>query len=119
MKRVEMTVHPAKLEDVKDALTEAGVPSMTVREARVFDTASRRHKVFRGSSYVVDFALKVTIEMVVQDDIVPGILEAIEKSAEIGVGDGRVFIFDVVEAVRIRTNEHGEKAIDSPATISR
>ncbi len=112
MKRVEVTIAPAKLDEVKDALSEAGVPGMTVHEARVFGRATRRHEVYLGSSYVVDFVLKVKVEMVVLDEAVATILEVLKES-DCGMMDGsNVLISDVVYVMRIRTSERGEEAID-------
>jgi nitrogen regulatory protein PII len=115
MKRVEVTMPPAKLDDLREALAEVDVPGMTVGEARVFGPAGRRREVYRGTSYVVDHAPMITIEIVARDDLVPGILEAMAQLPEVGASDGRVFISDVVEAVRIRTSEHGQEAIDHAA----
>jgi nitrogen regulatory protein P-II 1 len=113
MKRVEVTIPPANLDEVKDALSEVDVPGMTVHETRVFGRANRRREVYRGSSYIVDFALKVTVEMVVRDEAVRGILDVLETCSGSGGKDGLdVLITDVIEAVRIRTGERGEEAID-------
>ncbi len=106
---------PARLDDVKDALADVGIPGMTLTEVRSLDRGSRRALVYRGLPYVVDFALKMKAEMVVRDDEVPEILEALEKASWIGEADDvSVFVFDVVQAVRIRTGERGEGAIDPP-----
>jgi nitrogen regulatory protein P-II 1 len=97
---------PEKLDELREALAEAGILGMTVREAKVFDRGTGRREVYRGSSYVVEFTSKVEVVMVVQDDVVPRILEVLETIP--GMGDGHdpsVFISEVVEAVRNRTGE--------------
>ena len=107
---------PAQLDEVKDALAEAGISGMNVSEARVFGPASRRREVCLGSSYVVDFARKVKIEITVRDDVVHEILEALTNST-IGDGEGtKVFISDIVEVVRIR--KRGEESTEHPASSS-
>jgi nitrogen regulatory protein P-II 1 len=118
MKRVEVVLPPAKLDEVKDALAEVGIPRMTASEARVFGPANRRREVYLGSSYVVDFVLKAKIEIVVPDDAVRPILEVLERALSADTaGDSEILVSDVVEAVRIRTGERGEKAIDCPAFV--
>jgi nitrogen regulatory protein P-II 1 len=113
MKRVEMTMLPAKLDELKDALAEVGIPGMTVQEARVFGRESRGRGVYRGSLYVVDFALKVRVVIVVRDDAFPSILEVLKRWPGITERDcGSVLVSDVAEVVRIRTGERGEEAID-------
>jgi|GEM_PF-2825416 len=105
-KRVEVIMPPEKLDELREALAEAGILGMTVREAKVFDRGTGRREVYRGSSYVVEFTSKVEVVMVVQDDVVPRILEVLETIP--GMGDGHdpsVFISEVVEAVRNRTGE--------------
>jgi nitrogen regulatory protein P-II 1 len=111
MKRVEVVMPPAKLDEIKDALAGVGISGMTVSEARVFGPAARRREVYLGSSCIVDFARKVKIEIMVRDDVVLDILEALKNSPTIGDGDDtKVFISDIVEVVRIRTGERGEAA---------
>jgi nitrogen regulatory protein PII len=117
MKRVEVIMPPAQLDEVKEALAEVGLPGMSVSETRVFDESSRRREVYRGSSYVVDFTLKVKIDIVVGDDAVCRILDVLEKSAGTWQpNDRRVSVTDVVEVVRIRTGERGQEAVDYPAS---
>src|SRR5260221_2006093 len=112
MKKVEAIVKPFKLDEVKDALAEVGIQGMTVTEVKGFGRTGGKKEVYRGSAYVVDFVPKVKIEVVVQDEIVHDVLDAIEKSAKTGrIGDGKNFIVPVEEAVRIRTGERGEEAI--------
>ncbi|HMI89607.1 MAG TPA: P-II family nitrogen regulator [Polyangiaceae bacterium] len=112
MKKVEAIVKPFKLDEVKDALAEVGIQGMTVTEVKGFGRTGGKKEVYRGSAYVVDFVPKVRIEVVVPDGLVHQVLEAIEKSAKTGrIGDGKIFVVPVEEAVRIRTGERGEEAI--------
>jgi nitrogen regulatory protein P-II 1 len=112
MRRIEAIIKPSKLDDVKDALGAIGVQGMTVTEVRGFGRTGGKKEVYRGSAYVVDFVPKVKIEMVVPDQIVNAALAAIEKSARTGrIGDGKIFIVGIDEAVRIRTGERGKEAI--------
>src|SRR3954452_19792512 len=112
MKKVEAIVKPFKLDEVKDALAEVGIQGMTVTEVKGFGRTGGKKEVYRGSAYVVDFVPKVKIEVVVPDGLVHQVLEAIEKSAKTGrIGDGKIFVVPVEEAVRIRTGERGEEAI--------
>src|SRR5580700_7844853 len=104
MKKIEAIIKPFKLDEVKDALAEVGVQGMTVTEVKGFGRTGGKKEVYRGSAYVVDFVPKVKIEVVVSDEI--------EKSAKTGrIGDGKIFIIPVEEAVRIRTGERGKEAI--------
>jgi nitrogen regulatory protein P-II 1 len=112
MKRIEAVVRPSKLDEVKEALSAIGVQGMTVLEVKGFGRTGGRKEVYRGSAYVVDFVPKVRIEIVAAEGLVGAILDAIEKAAKTGkIGDGKIFVTDVVEAVRIRTGERGEGAI--------
>jgi len=112
MKKIEAIIKPFKLDEVKDALAEVGVQGMTVTEVKGFGRTGGKKEVYRGSAYVVDFVPKVKIEVVVSDEIVHDVLDAIEKSAKTGrIGDGKIFIVPVDEAVRIRTGERGKEAI--------
>lgn len=112
MKKVEAIIKPFKLDEVKDALSEVGVRGMTVSEVKGFGRTGGKKEVYRGSAYVVDFVPKVKVEVVVPDALVAGVLEAIEKTAKTGrIGDGKVFVTNVEEALRIRTGERGEDAI--------
>ena len=116
MKRVEVIMPPEKLDELREALAEAGILGMTVREAKVFDRRTGRREVYRGSSYVVDFTSKVEVVMTVQDDVVPSILQVLETMPGIGDGhDNSVFLSDVVEAVRNRTDERTAEGVDHPA----
>jgi|SRR5690349_20348306 nitrogen regulatory protein P-II 1 len=112
MKKVEAIIKPFKLDEVKDALAEIGVQGMTVTEVKGFGRTGGKREVYRGSAYVVDFVPKVKIEVVVPDDLVVSLLEVVEKAAKTGrIGDGKIFVTTVEEAVRIRTGERGEDAI--------
>jgi nitrogen regulatory protein P-II 1 len=112
MKKVEAIIKPFKLDEVKDALSEAGVQGMTVSEVKGFGRTGGKKEVYRGSAYVVDFVPKVKIEVVIPDALVVAVIEAIEKSAKTGrIGDGKIFVTHVEEAVRIRTGERGEDAV--------
>lgn len=112
MKRVEAIIRPFKLDEVKEALGEVGVQGMTVTEVKGFGRTGGKREVYRGSAYVVDFVPKVKVEVVVPDNKVVAVLEAIEHAARTGrIGDGKAFVSPVEEAVRIRTGERGEGAL--------
>src|SRR5438552_7320403 len=112
MKKIEAIIKPFKLDDVKDRLREIGVQGMTVYEVKGFGRTGGKKEVYRGSAYVVDFVPKVKVDVVVPDNMVQSVIDAIEKSAKTGrIGDGKIFVVPVEEAVRIRTGERGEDAI--------
>jgi nitrogen regulatory protein P-II 1 len=112
VKKVEAIIKPFKLDEVKDALAEVGVQGMTVTEVKGFGRTGGKKEVYRGSAYVVDFVPKVKIEIVVPDDAVASVVDAIEKSAKTGrIGDGKIFVLPVDEAIRIRTGERGPEAV--------
>jgi len=112
MKKVEAIIKPFKLDEVKERLAEIGVHGMTVTEVKGFGRTGGKKEVYRGSAYVVDFVPKVKVEIVVPDAMVGDVIDAIEKSAKTGrIGDGKIFVVPVEEAVRIRTGERGEDAI--------
>jgi nitrogen regulatory protein P-II 1 len=112
MKKVEAIIKPFKLDEVKDALSEVGIQGMTVTEVKGFGRTGGKKEVYRGSAYVVDFVPKVKVEIVVPDDLTHQVIDAIEKSAKTGrIGDGKIFVSPVDEAVRIRTGERAEEAI--------
>ena len=112
MKKIEAVIKPFKLDEVKDALNEAGIMGITVTEVKGFGRQKGHTELYRGAEYVIDFLPKVKIEVVVRDEMVPGVLTAIEKAARTGrIGDGKIFVTHVEEAVRIRTGERGESAI--------
>jgi len=112
MKLIIAIIKPFKLEEVKDALGEAGVEGMTVTEVKGFGRQKGHTEIYRGSEYTVDFLPKVKIEIVVTDDMKARVVDAIVKAAQTGkIGDGKVFVMPVDDVVRIRTNEHGEGAV--------
>jgi nitrogen regulatory protein P-II 1 len=112
VKKIEAVIKPFKLDDVKEALQEIGLQGMTVVEAKGFGRQKGHTELYRGAEYVVDFLPKLKIEVVVSDDQVEGALEAIQKAAKTGkIGDGKIFVIDVQNVVRIRTGETGAAAV--------
>jgi nitrogen regulatory protein P-II 1 len=112
MKKIEAIIKPFKLEEVKEALHELGVQGMTVIEAKGFGRQKGHTEIYRGSEYPVDFLPKLKVEIVVTDDLVERATAAIIKGAKTGkIGDGKIFVSDVQEAIRIRTEEKGEAAV--------
>jgi nitrogen regulatory protein P-II 1 len=112
MKRIEAVLQPFRLDAVKTALMEVGIGGMTVSEVRGFGRQKGHTELYRGAEYVVDLVPKVKLEVVVPDSLAEKAVRAIADSARTGrIGDGKVFVFDVVDAVRIRTGEHGEAAV--------
>ena len=112
MKKVEAIIKPFKLDDVKDALHEAGVSGITVSEVKGFGRQKGHTELYRGAEYVVDFLPKVKVEVVCEDDQVDRVVEAIEAAARTGrIGDGKIFVLAVEQAVRIRTGDRGADAI--------
>jgi len=112
MKKVEAIIKPFKLDDVKDALHDAGVSGITVSEVKGFGRQKGHTELYRGAEYVVDFLPKVKVEVVCDDDQVERVVEAIETAARTGrIGDGKIFVVPVEQAVRIRTGDRGPDAI--------
>jgi len=112
MKKIEAIIKPFKLDEVKDALNEIGLQGLTVTEAKGFGRQKGHTELYRGAEYVVDFLPKVKIELVVEDTLVERAIEAIQRTAHTGrIGDGKIFVTPVEEAVRIRTGERGSDAI--------
>lgn len=112
MKKIEAIIKPFKLEDVKEALSSLGVEGMTVLEVKGFGRQKGHTEIYRGSEYTVDFLPKIKIELVLADSLVPQAVDAIVKAAKTGkIGDGKVFVSAIENAVRIRTEETGEQAI--------
>ncbi len=112
MKKIEAVIKPFKLDEVKEALQDIGLQGITVLEARGFGRQKGHTELYRGAEYVVDFLPKVKIEVVVADDMVEKTVEAIIQASRTGkIGDGKIFILPVDDAIRIRTGEHGEEAI--------
>jgi nitrogen regulatory protein P-II 1 len=112
MKKIEAIIKPFKLDEVKEALQEIGLQGMTVIEAKGFGRQKGQTELYRGAEYVVDFLPKIKIEVVVADDQAPAAIEAIQNAARTGrIGDGKIFVSDVLEVIRIRTGETGANAI--------
>ncbi len=112
MKKIEAIIKPFKLEEVKDALGEIGIEGMTVSEVKGFGRQKGHTEIYRGSEYTVDFLPKIKLELVVGDGHAGAAVAVIIKSAKTGkIGDGKVFVSNIEEAVRIRTEEKGEKAV--------
>jgi nitrogen regulatory protein P-II 1 len=112
MKKIEAIIKPFKLEEVKDALGEIGIEGMTITEVRGFGRQKGHTEIFRGNEYTVDFLPKLKLDLVVSNQLVERAVSAIVKSARTGkIGDGKVFVSTIEEAVRIRTDEKGELAV--------
>jgi len=112
LKKIEAIIKPFKLDDVKDALNEIGIQGITVNEVKGFGRQKGHTELYRGAEYVVDFLPKIKMEIVVADDLVEKVIEAIVESAKTGrIGDGKIFVTSIDEAVRIRTGERGEQAV--------
>jgi len=112
MKKIEAIIKPFKLEEVKDALGELGIEGMTVSEVKGFGRQKGHTEIYRGSEYTVDFLPKIKVEMVLPEDRVETAVKAIVSSAKTGkIGDGKIFILPIDEAIRIRTEEKGDKAV--------
>ena len=112
MKKIDAIIKPFKLDEVKEALQEVGIMGMTVTEAKGFGRQKGHTELYRGAEYTVDFLPKIKIEIVLADEMVEEALEAIKTSASLGkIGDGKIFVTSVEQAVRIRTGETGEAAL--------
>ena len=112
MKKIEAIIKPFKLEEVKDALAEVGIEGMTVTEVKGFGRQKGHTEIYRGSEYTVDFLPKIKVEIVVADGNATSVLNAIVKAAKTGkIGDGKVFVSGIEEAIRIRTDEKGDAAV--------
>jgi nitrogen regulatory protein P-II 1 len=112
MKKIEAIIRPHLLESVKDALQTLGVQGMTISEVKGFGRQKGHTEVYRGSEYKVEFVPKLKIEVILDDDVVENAIDSIIKTARTGkFGDGKIFVFPVDEAIRIRTGEHGENAV--------
>ena len=112
MKKIEAIIKPFKLDEVKNALHEIGVTGMTVSEVRGFGRQKGHTEVYRGAEYVIDFLPKVKIEVVLDDALMPRAVEAIQQAAKTDkIGDGKIFVFPIEEALRIRTGERGRDAV--------
>jgi nitrogen regulatory protein P-II 1 len=112
MKKIEAVIKPFKLDEVKEALQDAGVQGMTVLEAKGYGRQKGHSELYRGAEYVIDFLPKIKIEVVVPDDMVNSVVDAIQAAARTGkIGDGKIFISDVIDVIRIRTGETGAQAV--------
>ena len=112
MKLVTAIIKPFKLDEVREALAAVGVQGITVTEVKGFGRQKGHTELYRGAEYVVDFLPKVKLEAAVRDDLLEQVIEAIEKSASTGkIGDGKIFVFEVEQVIRIRTGETGEAAL--------
>jgi nitrogen regulatory protein P-II 2 len=112
MKMVTAIIKPFKLDEVREALSTIGVQGITVTEVKGFGRQKGHTELYRGAEYVVDFLPKVKVEAAIQDSILDQVIEAIEKSAGTGkIGDGKIFVFDIEQVIRIRTGETGEEAL--------
>ncbi|MDD2581030.1 MAG: P-II family nitrogen regulator [Desulfuromonadaceae bacterium] len=112
MKLIEAIIKPFKLDEVKDALNDIGIEGITVSEVKGFGRQKGHTELYRGAEYVVDFIPKIKIEVAVSDDLVAKVVETIQTSAKTGrIGDGKIFIISLEEAIRIRTGENGDDAV--------
>ena len=112
MKKIEAIIKPFKLDEVKEALHEVGIQGITVIEAKGFGRQKGHTELYRGAEYVVDFLPKVKIEVVIEDGMLDAVLEAVQSAAKTGrIGDGKIFISSIDEAIRIRTGEKGAEAV--------
>ena len=112
MKQIVAVIKPFKLDDVREALSETGVHGLTVTEVKGFGRQKGHTELYRGAEYVVDFLPKLKVETVVADDLVEQAIDAIRKTAHTGkIGDGKIFVYDVEQVIRIRTGETGESAV--------
>lgn len=112
MKKIEVIIKPFKLDDVKEALADIGIQGMTVSEVKGYGRQKGHKEVYRGAEYAVDFVPKLKIEIAVEDDVAEQVIETVQKSAYTGkIGDGKIFVFPMADAVRIRTGERGRNAL--------
>ena len=112
MKKIEAIIKPFKLDEVKNSLSQIGIQGLTVYEAKGFGRQKGHTELYRGAEYVVDFLPKVKIEIIIADDLLEAALECIEQSAKTGrIGDGKIFVSSIDQAIRIRTGEKGKEAI--------
>ena len=112
MKKIEAMIKPFKLDDVRESLSDIGISGMTITEVRGFGRQKGHTELYRGAEYMVDFLPKVKLEVVVPDDLVDQCIEAIIEAAQTGkIGDGKIFVYNVERAIRIRTGEENEDAI--------
>ena len=112
MKKIEAIIRHFKLEDVKNALAEQGIAGMTITEVRGFGRQKGHTEMYRGTEYAVDFVPKVKLEVVVEDDGLQAVIDTVMRSAQTGqIGDGKIFVSDLIDTIRIRTGETGSEAV--------
>ena len=112
MKKVEAIIKPFKLDEVKDQLNEIGIKGITVSEVKGFGRQKGHAELYRGAEYIVDFLPKIKLEIIVSDELVDNVINAVTKSAKTGrIGDGKIFVTSLEDTIRIRTGERGEEAI--------
>ena len=112
MKKIEAVIKPFKLDEVREALAEVGVTGLTVTEVKGFGRQKGHTELYRGAEYVVDFLPKVKLEAAIKSELLPQVLDAIEKAAQTGkIGDGKIFVHDIEQVIRIRTGETGVEAL--------
>ena len=112
MKKVEAIIKPFKLDEVKDQLNEMGVKGITVSEVKGFGRQKGHAELYRGAEYIVDFLPKIKLEIIISDDLVDDVINAITQSAQTGrIGDGKIFVTSLEDTIRIRTGERGDEAI--------
>ncbi len=112
MKKIEAIIRPFKLDEVKEALLEEGIRGMTISEVRGYGRQKGHKEIYRGAEYQIEFVPKIKIEVVVEDALVENVVEAILKTAKTGqVGDGKIFIYNISDVIRIRTEESGTEAL--------
>ena len=112
MKKVEAIIKPFKLDDVKEALNEIGIQGMTITEVKGYGRQKGHKEIYRGAEYVVDFIPKIKIEVVIEDEWVDKVTSKIREAAQTGkLGDGKIFVINIEEAIRVRTGERGKEAI--------
>ncbi len=112
MKKIEAIIKPFKLDEVREALEDIGIQGLTIIEVKGCGRQKGHTELYRGAEYIVDFLPKVKIETVVDDDMAEKVIEAIVRTADTGrIGDGKIFVFDVEDAIRVRTGEHGKDAL--------
>ena len=112
MKKIEPVVKPFKLDEVREALSEVGISGLTVTEVKGFGSQKGHTELYRGAEYVVDFLPKARLDAAIADELLEAVIEAIEKSAKTGkIGDGKIFVSDLQEVIRIRTGETGASAL--------
>ncbi len=112
MKKIEAIIKPFKLDEVKEALSQIGIQGMTISEVKGYGRQKGHKEIYRGAEYIVDFVAKVKVEIIVSQDMVDLVVEKITEAARTGkIGDGKIFIYDIEDVIRVRTGERGEEAI--------